>query len=449
MNRTVAHLQRQAGHLRFDDLKSIFFGTRDERGHPNAANILGSKRLIFHYVIYGKNLSQKFDDTAQRCKPSGAGVAEIHGNDMIVTVQGFLDRVKAWILKKQTQERVFTHELGHNLGLHHGGPIKQDPTYLENGKYQDVHRNCKPHYFSLMNYSYNYRNVDLANPLDYSRTIVGPLNESSLIEVDGLRGWPNRTVVYGLNGVAKFAQPGGSIDWNGVNGFESQTVQADVNRIEDKRCGDDDGNGSQDLLTELGGYSDWDNLLFKFRDSGEFADAAHMTNGQIEELTAEEVMAAADSVDFDGDGFSNLVDNCPDVANPGQEDTDGDGIGDACSAAGLALSDWSLTFDKQRVGTTSTVQDVGLMNDGTAILNISISHTGDFGHTTTCEPSLAVDANCSIRVTFTPVVMGERNGTLSIFSNAPGSPHIVPLTGTGIAPVLDISPSVVSHKYVE
>jgi len=40
--------------------------------------------------------------------------------------------------------------------------------------------------------------------------------------------------------------------------------------------------------------------------------------------------ACNDADDTDGDEYADLLDNCPDVANPGQEDTDGDGIGDTC-----------------------------------------------------------------------------------------------------------------------
>jgi hypothetical protein len=38
--------------------------------------------------------------------------------------------------------------------------------------------------------------------------------------------------------------------------------------------------------------------------------------------------------DMDGDGVGDSCDNCPSVANAGQEDTDGDGMGDACDVPG-------------------------------------------------------------------------------------------------------------------
>jgi len=53
--------------------------------------------------------------------------------------------------------------------------------------------------------------------------------------------------------------------------------------------------------------------------------------------TAEVIVTV--SPDSDGDGFLDLLDNCPPFANAGQEDSNADGIGDVCEAAGWIFSD--------------------------------------------------------------------------------------------------------------
>jgi hypothetical protein len=45
---------------------------------------------------------------------------------------------------------------------------------------------------------------------------------------------------------------------------------------------------------------------------------------------------AAANADFDRDGFSNAVDNCPAVMNPDQADADSDGVGNTCDHPPIA-----------------------------------------------------------------------------------------------------------------
>ncbi len=55
------------------------------------------------------------------------------------------------------------------------------------------------------------------------------------------------------------------------------------------------------------------------------------------------VKALPPASDEDSDGVPDETDNCPAVANPGQADNDGDGVGDACEP----LTDWSAKDCKE------------------------------------------------------------------------------------------------------
>jgi len=104
------------------------------------------------------------------------------------------------------------------------------------------------------------------------------------------------------------------------------------------------------------------------------------------------------------------------------------------------LSTTALSFAGQMVGTTSPAQTVALTSDGVAPLNISaIAASGDFGQSNDCPGSLAPAGNCTISVTFTPTTPGARTGTLTITDNAPGSPQVVTLSGTGVGPAVSLS----------
>jgi uncharacterized repeat protein (TIGR03803 family) len=110
----------------------------------------------------------------------------------------------------------------------------------------------------------------------------------------------------------------------------------------------------------------------------------------------------------------------------------------ALTGAGAAfmvtVSPSSVIFPGQYVGTSGLNQNIQLKNNGPTALTIGsvvASPSSDFSQLSACGNSLAVGASCSIGVFFDPSTSGTRNGTLTITDSAPGSPQIVPLTGTG------------------
>ena len=115
------------------------------------------------------------------------------------------------------------------------------------------------------------------------------------------------------------------------------------------------------------------------------------------------------------------------------------------SAPALSLSTASIPFGNGVINTVSGNTPVTVTNTGTANLVVSNvaragTNPGQFQHTNGCT-TVAPGGSCTINVRFAPTTTGAKSATLNITSNAPGSPHSVALTGTGIngAPALSLS----------
>jgi len=108
------------------------------------------------------------------------------------------------------------------------------------------------------------------------------------------------------------------------------------------------------------------------------------------------------------------------------------GVDEFSNAQVLVLSTSSLAFGLQPPGTSSVAQSVLFTNHGSTMANINaVMAAGDFSQTNTCGASLGAGANCSVSITFTPSMLGPRNGALAIMTDASESPQVVVLSGTG------------------
>ncbi len=113
-----------------------------------------------------------------------------------------------------------------------------------------------------------------------------------------------------------------------------------------------------------------------------------------------------------------VTDNAPD--SPESTTLTGVGLG---AGPAVTLSPTSLTFATQLVGTTSPAQSVTVTNTGSGVLTItSIATTGDFAQTNNCTSTIAVNASCTISVTFTPTTINTRTGTVVSYRQRAGQP---------------------------
>ena len=257
------------------------------------------RKPIFRYLLM-----------ASSQQPSGlsgaSGSAELVGDDFLVTLGGWGLQKGSWLLANY-QAATIMHELGHTLGLRHGG--NEDEV-------------AKPNYFSTMNYLYqisglpsltgnsfnqryyywltNYQNQSVpgyspSNPFPESLLDDGPQSASFRIDYSDGSSLPlnennlNESVLIGRGTVA-----GSFADWNTNGTQDSANYAMDINQ-----------SGSK---TELRDYNDWANLVINPRRQSNANNSGIMLpgsshNGSFDPLTTP---------------FQPLQSDCHPLQRPGQ-----------------------------------------------------------------------------------------------------------------------------------
>ncbi|AJT42921.1 hypothetical protein UM93_06000 [Psychromicrobium lacuslunae] len=226
--------------------------------NAKSSNLAAARKPIFRYMWWADKYGSG----------SSSGQGYQPGDTFLVTV----GKTYWKNISDDGKAGTFVHELGHTLGLGHGGG-------------DNINR--KPNYLSILNYAYQIDGIPLSGGgklYSYSSTAAATLNESALDESAGLGAAGAGFKTSYKNGLGKTVvtsgDASGPIDWNGNGVIDAAPVSVDING---------EGGNQQSLA----GYDDWSHLRYKAgavgASSGAIAERSRAIAPQLvsNELTAE------------------------------------------------------------------------------------------------------------------------------------------------------------------
>jgi len=235
--------------------------------NTRAQKLDGDKRY-YHYCVHVNLISPENQGISGISMDSTNPNGGIPGDMFIVALGG------PWGARgktPETQAGTWIHELGHNIGLTHGG----------GGPFPTMHFNYKPNYLSVMNYDFQEGFYGVSNgqivrlkTWDYSTFKANDLNEKSLKEAVGVKAPPavakKYILVYRCNGQAGGAYFNKPVSWDCDN-KSNETVQGDIN-----------GDGQ---MSKLVGQDNWKSLVWDGGEIGGAGASAPSSAAETDELT--------------------------------------------------------------------------------------------------------------------------------------------------------------------
>lgn len=244
----------------FDSTKSSWFA----RGLDPATKAMRTN--VYHYGLFIRT----FEDASTPGSDAFYSGKSKDSRNFVVSLGNFAG-------SNDQKQGSLMHEIGHNLGLRHGGSVDE---------------NCKPNYLSVMSYSFQFSNLVGTRPLDYSRSVLGELNEAHLNEGYGVSASTptGLKTIYGPSspGPLKVRTTGQPFDWNRNGYYYDPDVSSNINELGISDC-------NYQTISTLSGYDDWSNL--KFWGTG-ITQPGNTTSVNIQDLSQAKLL-------FDNETFSS------------------------------------------------------------------------------------------------------------------------------------------------